>query len=170
MPEPLQPECIFGVLADHEVVYALIGGLGAALHGSPALTNDADIVPAAEPTNLERLAAALGDLDARIRTEDAPDGLPFDPHPSLLASITVLHLTTRCGDLDLAVRPSGIDGYDELAPGVVRFEVDGLQVPVAALGDIIRSKEAAGRPKDQAALPVLRALQDEIARSTGTGS
>lgn len=81
----------------------------------------------------------------------------------------MLNLTTRCGDLDLAVRPSGIDGYDELAPGVVTFDVDGLIVPVAALADIIRSKEAAGRPKDRATLPVLRALQDEIARSTGTG-
>lgn len=164
MPEPLQPECIFGVLADHDVAYVLIGGLGAALHGSPALTNDADVVPATDAKNLERLSAALRELDARIRSEDAPAGIPFDPHPTLLASVTVLNLTTRCGDLDLAVRPSGIDGYAELAAGIVRFDVDGLSVPVAALEDIIRSKEAAGRPKDQATLPVLRALQEEITR------
>jgi hypothetical protein len=35
-------------------------------------------------------------------------------------------------------------------------------VRVAALTDIIRSKEAAGRPKDQAALPILRQLLEEI--------
>jgi hypothetical protein len=34
---------------------------------------------------------------------------------------------------------------------------------VAALGDIIRSKEAADRPKDRRTLPILYALQDEIA-------
>lgn len=169
MPEPLRPECIFGVLADHDVAYVLIGGLGAALHGSPALTNDADIVPATDAANLDHLSEALRDLEARIRSEEEPDGLAFDPHPTLLAAVTVLNLTTRCGDLDLAVRPSGIDGYDELAPGVATFDVDGLTVPVAALADIIRSKEAAGRPKDQATLPVLRALQEEIARSPGTG-
>jgi hypothetical protein len=35
-------------------------------------------------------------------------------------------------------------------------------VPVAALEDVIRSKEAANRPKDQRALPVLRQLLEEI--------
>ena len=35
---------------------------------------------------------------------------------------------------------------------------------VASLADIIRSKELANRPKDRATLPILYALQDEIAR------
>jgi hypothetical protein len=35
---------------------------------------------------------------------------------------------------------------------------------VASLPDIIRSKEVADRPKDRATLPILYALQDEIAR------
>jgi len=33
---------------------------------------------------------------------------------------------------------------------------------VAALEDVIRSKEAAARPKDQRTLPVLRQLLEEI--------
>jgi hypothetical protein len=36
---------------------------------------------------------------------------------------------------------------------------------VAALADVIRSKEAANRPKDQATLPILYALQEEIAEA-----
>jgi hypothetical protein len=43
--------------------------------------------------------------------------------------------------------------------------IDGTTVRVASLADIIRSKEAADRPKDRATLPVLYALQDEIAKS-----
>ena len=38
-----------------------------------------------------------------------------------------------------------------------------MTVRVAALDDIIRSKETANRLKDQAALPHLYALEDEIA-------
>jgi hypothetical protein len=38
---------------------------------------------------------------------------------------------------------------------------------VAALNDIIRSKEAANRPKDRITLPILRALAEEI-RAKGT--
>ena len=40
--------------------------------------------------------------------------------------------------------------------------VEGYSIPVAALEDVIRSKEAAGRPKDRLALPTLRLLLDTI--------
>ena len=42
------------------------------------------------------------------------------------------------------------------------IDLDGTQVNVAALDDIIRSKEAAGRPKDRIVLPSLRHLRDVI--------
>lgn len=164
MPAALDPACLFATLAEHEVDYVLIGGLAAVLHGSTAMTNDADIVPALDIDNLERLAAALHSLEARLRVPDTPDGVAFDPHPALLASMSTLNLTTRCGDLDLACAPDGIDDLDGLAERASTFEVTGQRVRVAALDDIIRSKEAAGRPKDLATLPILRALQEEIAR------
>ena len=74
----------------------------------------------------------------------------------------VLNTTTRCGDLDLTFSPAALDDYGALETGSVTFEVAGVFVQVAALADIIRSKEAAGRAKDHATLPVLRALQEEI--------
>jgi hypothetical protein len=50
------PEAMLRVLADHEVRYGLIGGLAATLHGSPLRTGDADICPARDRENVERLA------------------------------------------------------------------------------------------------------------------
>jgi hypothetical protein len=167
MPAPFDPECIFRVLREHSVEYVLVGGLAAVLHGSTAFTNDADIVPAREPANLERLAGALRSLGARLRTADAPDGVAFDPHPSLLGSMALLNLTTRCGDLDLAFSPAGISDYDALVANSDPFEIAGHPVKVAALRDVIRSKEVADRPKDHATLPMLRALEEEIRRIGG---
>jgi hypothetical protein len=43
-----------------------------------------------------------------------------------------------------------------------------VTIPVADLEDVIRSKEAANRPKDQRTLPVLRQLLAEI-RKRGRG-
>ncbi|MGI8517900.1 MAG: hypothetical protein ACR2ME_06115, partial [Acidimicrobiia bacterium] len=93
MPAPLDPECIFRVLAEHEVDYVLVGGLAAVIHGSPAMTNDADIVPRKERANLARLARALRSLDARLRTSDSAEGVAFDPHPALLESMAMLNMT-----------------------------------------------------------------------------
>ncbi|HMK11117.1 MAG TPA: hypothetical protein VK461_06030 [Acidimicrobiales bacterium] len=118
-------------------------------------------MPAADDANLARLADALRSLDARLRVLDDPDGLAFDPHPALLRSMAMLNLTTRCGDLDVAFSPAALDDYDELAARAEVFDIGALTVKVAALADIIRSKEAAARPKDHATLPVLRALAEE---------
>lgn len=164
MPAPLDPDCIFRTLSEHDVDYVLIGGLAAVLHGSTAMTNDADIMPAHNDANLARLSAVLVDLGARLRSSGDPDGIAFDPHPALLASMTTLNTTTRCGDLDVAFAPAGIGDYDELAASATRFELAGTTVRVAALDDIIRSKETADRPKDRATLPILRALRQEIDR------
>lgn len=67
----------------------------------------------------------------------------------------MLNLTCRHGDIDLAFAPSGTGGYDDLVRGSESLFIGTVEVRVAALDDVIRSKEAAGRPKDIAVLPVL---------------
>jgi len=164
VPEALQPQELFDVLARHRVDYVLIGGLAATLHGSSALTNDADICPDPSPENLERLAAALRDMKARVRNEAEPDGVTFSADPDFLRRMQLVNLTTRFGDFDIAFQPAGDQGYANLVRRAVEMEIDGTVVRVASLADIIRSKEAANRPKDRATLPILYALEDEIAR------
>ena len=61
--------------------------------------------------------------------------------------------------------PSGTDGYEDLVRTALLVEVRGEQMPVASLADIIRSKEAAARPKDFTALP---ALQERLIAQQGT--
>jgi hypothetical protein len=158
----LDPEAIFTSLAAHEVEYVLIGGLAAVLHGSPLPTLDADICPARTPENLARLAAALVELDARIRTSDTPGGVPFPRDAGFLASVDLLNLVTRAGDLDVAFLPAGGLDYTTLVTRVRPLRVREVTIPVADLEDVIRSKEAANRPKDQRTLPVLRQLLTEI--------
>jgi len=164
MPKALQPLELFDALARHRVDYVLIGGLAATLHGSSALTNDADICPDPSPQNLERLAAALRDMDARIRSDTESDGVPFSVDADFFGHMNLANLTTRFGDFDIAFRPAGSHGYDDLVQSATEVTIDGTIVPVASLADIIRSKKVANRPKDRATLPILYALQDEIAK------
>lgn len=165
MATVFDPVCLLNVLANHDVDHVLIGGLAAVLHGAPITTTDADIVPDMSRDNLRRLSEALKDLNARLRTPTDPDGVAFDPHPQLLASMSVLDMTTRCGDLDLTIMAAGIAGYADARRDAVVFAVADITVAVAALDDIIRSKETADRPKGRAALPILYALRDEIGQT-----
>ncbi len=154
-----QPEELLRTLERFGVRYVVIGGVAATLHGSPLPTRDTDICPSGDEENLEHLAAALRDIGARIRAEDAPEGLAFACDAAFLRQMKLLNLTTRFGDLDLSLEPSGTGGYEDLSRRSVRYDLgDGLVVPVADLADIIRSKEAANREKDRQALPTLRLL------------
>lgn len=138
--------------------YVLIGALGARMHGFPRVTADADITPARDADNLERLAAALRELKARIYTENVPEGLAFDCSARMLERADLWNLATDAGRLDVAFRPSGTEGYDDLAAGAVAFDVFGARLDVARLEDIVRSKEAAGRARDRQDVLVMREM------------
>lgn len=154
----LDLERLLQVLHRHGVVYVLIGGLAAVYHGSPFPTEDADITPQADDANLDRLASALRELNARIRTESEPTGLPFAYDAASLAAARTWNLVTDAGDLDLSFEPSGTQGYPDLRRDASDAQLYGLTVQIASLADVIRSKQAANRPKDQRVLPTLREI------------
>ena len=160
MPEiaPFDPERIIRTLGRHHVAYVLIGALAARLHGFPRLTADADITPARDAENLDRLALALRELDARVYTESVPEGLPFDCSAAALSRAELWNLVTSAGRVDIAFMPSGTGGFDDLANSAVRFDVFGVLILAADLPDIIRSKEAADRPQDRQDVIVLREI------------
>ncbi len=163
----LQAEELFTCLDRHDVNYVLIGGLAAVLHGSPLPTLDADICPSRDLENLRRLASALEELDARIRTLDTADGVRFPREAAFLGQMELLNLVTSAGDLDLSFTPAGTTGYADLHRGAIPMIIRGVTVPVARLEDVIRSKEAANRAKDRRTLPVLHQLLREIQQRGG---
>jgi len=163
VPE-FDPVSALRVLEEHDVDFIVVGGVAARLRGAPLLTQDVDITPATERSNLLRLVDALEALEARLRTAGEPDGVAFPFDASLIESANVWTLVTRVGDLDLVTKPAGTDGYRDLIRDAddVRVAIDpDLIVKVASLADVIRSKEASGRDKDRAALPMLRRTLEE---------
>jgi hypothetical protein len=156
--KPLDPERLFRALGEHGVRFVLVGALGARMNGFPRMTADADLTPARDADNLARLAGALRALDAKVFTDAIPGGLPFDVSAATLARAELWNLATDAGRVDLVFTPAGTTGYDELAARADRFDVFGHELLVARLEDILRSKEAAGRPQDRQDAIVLRQM------------
>lgn len=76
--------------------------------------------------------------------------------PRLPAAAEIWNLVTDAGELDITVRPDGTNGYEDLRRHGHPLN-DESSVVIASLEDVIRSKTAADRAKDRAALPGLRA-------------
>ncbi|MEO7362448.1 MAG: hypothetical protein ABI120_19110 [Gemmatimonadaceae bacterium] len=157
-PRVYDPLCIVGVLWECGVQYVLIGATAARLQGFPRLTARANITPATDRPNIERLALALKQLNARIYVAGILNGLPFEVDARTLMRAEIWNLVTDAGRLYVFFRPLGTNGYDDLVRNAVRFHVDDAEISAASIADIIRCKKAADRSQDRADIPVLEAL------------
>lgn len=150
---------LLAVLARHEVDFIVVGVTAAVLQGAPVVTFDLDIVYSRTAENVFKLRAALDDLDAIFRNTP---GRRIAPSESHLLSPGHKLLQTRLGPLDVLGTIDTDAGFEELLPHSVRLEVDGRTVLALGLARLIEVKERAGRPKDLAVLPVLRATLARI--------
>ena len=169
-PSPkFDPEAMLRVLNEHGVRFVVIGALAAIAQGYPLNTGDLDVTPARDPGNLESLAEALRELDARLRVPGRDDGVEFPIEAGYLGRVDSWTLTTRFGHLNVLFEPSGTRGYGDLHRNAVTIRLADGEAEMAALLDIIRMKEASGRPKDLAQLPALRQTL-EVARERDSQS
>jgi hypothetical protein len=156
-PPELDAVAIVSALNRHSVRYVVIGAFAAIVQQAPiAPTRDIDLTPDDSKDNLKKLSAALKELNARIRTDVSADGLPFDHDAASLGRAAMWNLVCPHGEFDISFRPAAFEGgYSELVTNAHRVVVAGVEVLIADLDDVIRSKEAAGRPKDLRVLPAL---------------
>lgn len=152
-------ERIIVTLTDAQTEFIVVGGISAVLHGVPIVTQDLDICYRRSPENLVRLAAALRPLNPRLR--GLPPDLPglFEEHSLQQGANFTLEVENE--NLDLLAEMTGLGGYEQVVGFAEEMEVAQRRVKVLALGDLIKSKRAVGRPKDLAVLPVLEATLRE---------
>ena len=143
---PLDLRQLFRALAEHDVDYLVIGGVAAQVHGRRRTTKDLDVMPAPDPENFERLAAALVALDAHPVELGASAPIPTAEQLQL-ASI-VPPLATRHGELHILSDVPGAAAYARMRTRALTTDLDGIAVHIVGVDDLIRMKQAAGRPSD----------------------
>lgn len=142
-------EALLRALARHGVDLVVVGGVAAQLHGWRGATVDLDIAVSIDESNVRRLNRALVEVGAG---------------PGLPGALGTVFSTTY-GRLEIVRVAEGIGDYAAWSLHAAAHDLgDGLTVVVADPDDVLRSKEAAGRDKDRAALPQMR--RDFVAEGT----
>jgi hypothetical protein len=154
---------VFQTLISHRADFIVVGGIAAVLRGAPVSTFDLDVVHSTEPENVDRLLAALRDLDAFYR---------FQPERRMRPEASHLHspghqlLMTKFGPLDLLGAIGKGRSYSDLLPDSTEFDLgEEVRVRVLGLEAQIAVKEEIAGEKDLAALPILRRTLAESRRS-----
>jgi hypothetical protein len=158
------PRLILAALERNYVDYVLIGGLAQVLRGADQITAGVDICPSFASNNLQRLARAVDDLDARRADGGAPE-LSDDA----LVAEPVLALSTPAGVLQIIGSPEGAaKGYIDLRRAATTENLGlGLQPLVASVGDLARLAAALDRDRDRPRLAQLRQIMELDADRAG---
>ena len=140
-------------LAEHHLEAVLIGNAAAALQGAPVTTLDFDFLFRKTPANLRKLKAIARSLGAVLLK-------PYYPVSEMLRLVR----DEDSLQVDFMARIHGVRSLARLRSRATRIDLGGCHLLVADLADIIRSKRAAGRPRDRAVLEILERTLDEKER------
>ena len=153
---------------DQGADFIVVGGVAALIRAAPILTFDLYLVHSRHPDNLPRVVSALHSLDAYYRMQAARHLCPNESH---LASPGHHLLMTDFGPLDLLGTIGDKRSFEDLlSHSTVEVIEPDLNIRVVNLETLIATKEEAGRDKDLAVLPTLRATLAEIRRLQSSSS
>jgi predicted nucleotidyltransferase len=136
-------------LVREKVEFAIIGGYAVGMHAKPRATKDLDVLVSGNEANLERAARALEHFGAPANVVQATRTMAKDE---------VVYLGREPVRIDIMRSADGID-TDAVIARAVKTRIDGVDVPVIALADLIANKKASGRPQDLADVAVLERVR-----------
>ncbi|MEM1414410.1 MAG: hypothetical protein AAGH15_05900 [Myxococcota bacterium] len=141
------------LLDEHGADFVVIGGWALAVHGHLRGTDDLDIFVRATPANGDRIYAALVAFGAPVRAHEVGADLFSSPGYGYRFGIKP----------QLAEILTSIDGtdFDAVARDAITVHLEGRSIRVASKRALLRTKRAAGRPKDLADVAWLEAHADD---------
>jgi hypothetical protein len=142
----------------------VIGGVALIFHGGDHFTSDIDFAISRRRENCKKIADALAPFNPK--PVDWPQGVPYVWDEQMLMNSTNLTLDTDLGRIDFLAEPDGAPPYEILKERAVRFDLDGKEVLVASIDDLISMKKAAGRPKDMGHVAELETIKRLMAEET----
>jgi hypothetical protein len=165
---PLRVGPIFEALTRRAVDFVVVGGVAGNAQGSSYPTSDLDIAYSREEPNLERLAAALTDLEVTLT--NARRDLPFQIDATTLRNGANFTFDTKFGRFDILGYADGIRSYAELRAAGVPTLIEDYEVRIASIDHLIAMKRASNRVKDRLMVEEYIVIADEQRRITGDQS
>jgi len=139
-------------LSDEKVEFLLVGAYALAAHGIIRATVDFDIWIKPSPENAEAVIRALLRFGAPLHNLTIED---------LQKDGTIFQIGVPPRRIDIITEASGLK-FDEAYQGSQVVNLDGIEVHIPSIEDLICNKRASGRTKDLADAEALESLKNFI--------
>jgi hypothetical protein len=137
------------VLSAEKVKYLLVGAYAMAVHGYPRSTLDIDFWVQQSPKNADAVMRALHRFGAPLQ-DLTPEDLQRDG--------TVFQVGIAPRRIDIITEATGLE-FEEAYERSQPITIEGIEVRIPSIADLIRNKRATGRTKDLADAEALEALK-----------
>ncbi len=135
-------------LVDERVSFLLVGAYALAAHGYPRATMDIDIWVMPASGNAEATLRAIRRFGAPLHDLTKAD---------LEREGTVFQIGVAPRRIDIITSASGLR-FDEAFVNSLAVDIEGIEVHIPSVADLIRNKRASGRTKDLADAEALEQL------------
>jgi hypothetical protein len=136
-------------LSDEKVRFLLVGAYALAAHGYPRATMDIDIWVMPSPENADAVFRALSRFGAPLHNLTKED---------LQKDGTVFQIGVSPRRIDIITAASGLD-FDQAYKRSRPVNIEGIEVNIPSIDDLIRNKRATGRTKDLADAEALESIK-----------
>jgi predicted nucleotidyltransferase len=127
-------------LLEEKVKFLLVGAYAVAVHGFPRATKDIDFFVWATPENAANLVRALARFGAPIDDISESD---------FSTAGTVFQIGNGPRRIDIITSISGVE-FEHAYANRKNISLEGMQIPVISVPDLIANKRASGRTQDLA--------------------
>src|SRR5271155_2333841 len=127
-------------LLEEKVSFLLVGAYALAVHGFPRATKDIDFFVWATPENATNLLRALARFGAPLQDISESD---------FSTAGTVFQIGNGPRRIDIITKISGVE-FERAYANRKNIFLEGLEIPVISVPDLIANKRATGRTQDLA--------------------
>jgi len=140
---------ILRALCDEKARFLIVGAYAMAAHGYPRATMDIDIWVTPSAQNADAVLRALRRFGAPLHSLTKED---------LQKDDTVFQIGVAPRRIDIITTASGLQ-FDETYDRSLSVKMEGIEVRIPSIDDLIRNKKASGRTKDLADAEALESLK-----------
>jgi predicted nucleotidyltransferase len=138
-------------LSDEKVKFILVGAYAIAAHGYPRATMDIDIWVMPSPENADAVLRALHRFGAPLHNLTKED---------LQKDGTVFQIGVAPRRIDIITTASGLQ-FEAAYQNSIQVNIEGIEVRIPSIDDLILNKKASGRIKDLADAEALKLLKNQ---------
>ncbi len=138
------------VLSEEKVRFILVGAYALAAHGYPRATMDIDIWVMPSPDNADAVLRALSRFGAPLNNLTKED---------LLKDGTIFQIGVAPRRIDIITTVTGLQ-FENTYQNSISVNIEGIEVRIPSIDDLILNKRATGRTKDLADAEALESLKN----------